>query len=177
MVAVMQLVGTSNLNYFNNQSFQLNVPVCPLLSGFVQMVNIPSISIGEVGVETSLVQIKHPGDKLTYGTLTVTFLLNEDLSNWFQVYEWMSALGFPERHEQYVEFMEKKKSLDGYDTPTTTGKLILYNNNNIQMKIMSFYDLFPVNLIEIPMTTTDTVTNHPAGIVDFQFTYLTIQDI
>jgi len=166
-----------NSNYFNNQSFKFEVDLCPSLSGFIQTIGIPSINLGETPHDTTFIQRKEPGDRLTYGTINISFIVNEDLQNWFELYEWFTGLGFPDNFQQYSGFKSREFLTETIDHITSTAFLLLYDNNQQPVMKLSFYDVFPTSLSEVTLTTTDTMTNNVACIVDFQFTNLKVEKI
>jgi hypothetical protein len=167
-----------NSNYFNNQSFKFEVETCPTLSEFIQTIGIPSINLGETPHDTALIQRKEPGDRLTYGTINISFIVNEDLQNWFEIYEWFTGLGFPDNFQQHSRFKNRHFLAEsGVGNLTSTAFLLLYDNNQQPVMKIYFYDVFPISLSEITLTTTDTMTNNVACIVDFQFTNLSVEKL
>jgi hypothetical protein len=42
---------------------------------------------------------------MDYGELTIEFVVDEELKNWNAIYFWMIAMGYPEGHDLYVQYM------------------------------------------------------------------------
>ena len=54
-----------------------------------------------------LKDIDRPGDKIQFGDLTIRFLVDEDLSNFMEIQNWIRGLGFPEKLSQFSD-LEKE---------------------------------------------------------------------
>ena len=64
----------------------------------------------DLGVATQnnyLTDIPRPGEKITFGDLTLSFLVDEDLSNYLEIQNWMRGIGFP---EHLIKSMTGKKT-------------------------------------------------------------------
>ena len=46
------------------------------------------------------------GDTLDFEDLEITFLVNEDLSNYREIHDWMIGIGFPKNNEQFTDIYE-----------------------------------------------------------------------
>ena len=46
-----------------------------------------------------------PGDKVTYQTLDVSFLVDENLNNYKEIHDWIIGLGFPQDHKQFKNLL------------------------------------------------------------------------
>ena len=42
-------------------------------------------------------------DKINYSTLDISFLVDENLNNYKELHDWISGLGFPKNHQQFVD--------------------------------------------------------------------------
>ena len=56
--------------------------------------------------------------KLTYAPLDIRFRVDEDMSNYLEIYNWMTGLGTPEDIKQYKSLNET-----GNRTTSGTGKM------------------------------------------------------
>ena len=93
----------SNLDYIHSSQFRFLITKLPTVEYFVTSVNLPQISLsGEAEINTPFKEISLGGDTVIYEDLSVEFLVDEDLKNWLEVYEWIQGIGFPEsRGKQY----------------------------------------------------------------------------
>ena len=58
-------------------------------------------------------------DKLSYASLNVSFLIDENLENYREIHGWLTGLGFPRSHEQFETFINGK---DRFPTSNATAK-------------------------------------------------------
>ena len=89
------------LNQLNVVSFQTNFTRLPNVNFFCQRVNIPAINLGIALQTTPFSDMNYEGDKLTFEQMTMNFYVNEDLSNYLEVYNWLISLGFPDNYKQF----------------------------------------------------------------------------
>ena len=93
------------LDYASPIQFRFTCAKLPTVEFFCQTANIPGITLGTADVETSLKSIPIPGDKLTYGDLNVSFLVDENLNNYKELHDWLTGLGFPQSHSQFSSLL------------------------------------------------------------------------
>ena len=93
------------LDYASPIQFRFTCAKLPTVEFFCQTANIPGITLGTADVETSLKSIPFPGDKLTYGDLNVSFLVDENLNNYKELHDWLTGLGFPQAHTQFSSLL------------------------------------------------------------------------
>ena len=73
----------------NTQSFQIDIPLAPSVSEWVQSVSVPGITLGEANIETPFVRQPEPGDKLIFSPLSFSFIVDEEMKNWTEMFNWM----------------------------------------------------------------------------------------
>ena len=95
----------SKLDYASPIQFRFTCAKLPTVEFFCQTANIPGITLGTADVETPLKNIPMPGDKLTYGDLNVSFLVDENLNNYKELHDWLTGLGFPQSHSQFSSLL------------------------------------------------------------------------
>ena len=122
--------------------FRFNVEFTPQTNWFLTAANLPGISLGEVNQPTPLMQTQVPGNDLTFEPLSVTFLVDENLNNWRELYDWLTGIGFP---NDYNEYSDQKKNKQIYSDATLT----ILNSNMVPNYIIMFKDLFPINVSDI----------------------------
>jgi len=93
------------LDYASPIQFKFTCAKLPTVEFFCQTANIPSITLGTADVDTPLKSIPFPGDKLTYGDLNVSFLVDENLNNYKELHDWLTGLGFPQSHSQFSSLL------------------------------------------------------------------------
>jgi hypothetical protein len=101
--------------------------------------------------------------KITYSPLTITFRVNEDMSDYLEIHNWMNGLGSPNNFEQYAAL--KKSTLGLYSDAT----LVIMNSAMRGNITASFYSLFPIDISDLQFTTIDNDVNYLECTVDFRF--------
>ena len=91
----------TSLDYASPTQFKFQVTKLPKVEFFCTAVNLPSLTISETSQPTPFVDLPLPGTKLTYGTLTMTFMVDENLENFQEIHGWIRGLGFPEDYLEY----------------------------------------------------------------------------
>jgi len=91
----------SKFDYASPIQFRFKMTKLPNVEFFVQTANIPNISLGSTTFDTPLKSIAGIGDKVSYGSLDVSFLVDENLNNYKEIHDWITGLGFPEDHKQF----------------------------------------------------------------------------
>ena len=59
---------------------------------FCQKANLPGVQLGMAEQSTPNLDLYHSGTKMTYNTFDISFLVNEELTAWTQIYKWMVEL-------------------------------------------------------------------------------------
>ena len=149
-----------NLSYLAPTQFELIVKKLPNTKYFATGVNIPSVNIGETLQPTRLgANIKLPGDKINYGELTITFIVDENMENWTEMFNWMEGITASTDTEKYrlLTGASKSAKYDGSGDPEemysdmTIVVTTAANNPNRYIRIQ---DAYPSSLGEITMDTT-----------------------
>jgi len=107
----------------------------PQVAYQTNMVGLPGISLGLTPVPNPSLDYSVPGSKLQFHPLTINFLIDEDLSNYKEVYNWMMEMRSPEDHTQ----------ADVLSDCTLT---ILSNQKN-PIAHITFVDTFPIELADL----------------------------
>ena len=159
-----------NLNYFIPTGFKFMIQKIPNVNFFCQSCNLPGLSSGQYLQVTPLRDIPISGDKVQYNELRVRFIIDEELKNWLEIYDWIKGLTFPEDQELYRKLAEA-------DVPNPKGELysdgtlsILTSNKNVQY-VAKFTELFPVDLTDIEMSSD--VADSEVVAADATFAYAT----
>ena len=89
-----------NRNFLSPVGFRFTLAKTPKVNFFCNSARIPEINLGVANQPTYLKDLDIPGDKLTYGDLTLRFLVDENLENYMAIHNWMTGLGFPESTQE-----------------------------------------------------------------------------
>lgn len=155
----------SNISFLSPLGFKFTIKKAPHVNFFVQSVNLPSISLGEADVETPFSKIPFPGTKLTFGNLSVTFKVDEDMKNYLEMFNWMKELGFPDNFAQYQSIANRAiYSGEGVFSDITLIILTSAMNPNLEV---TFVDCFPVDLSELSFDSTAADVDYLTATVTF----------
>ena len=150
----------TNLNQLNVVSFETNFLRMPGINYFCQRVSIPGITLSNTTLATPYANIPIEGDVLEFEDLTIGFIVDEDMQNYLELYNWLQSLGFPDNYSQYDNETSAIKS--------DVNILIQTNKSNPNYNIV-FKDVFPVSLGAIAFDSNDT-TLDPI-VIDATFKY------
>jgi hypothetical protein len=156
------------LDYLRPNGFRFYIQSLPKVTYFCQSANIPTISLGVASQPTPFVDIPRPGEKLNYDQLTIQFLIQEDMSNYIELYNWMTSLGFPDSRSQYGQRFEEQKFRDPTPRGNRSGVTDMTDFSDAYLTILgsdynevcrvNFLDCFPVSLsgLEFDVSTGNT---------------------
>lgn len=161
----------SNINPLSPNGFQFSITKLPEVNFFCQSINIPGITLGapEFGTPFSLAPI--PGETLTYDTLNVQFLVDESMTNYQAIYNWIVALGFPQSYEQYTTFVsdDQRGIIGELAKNFSDGTLQILNSSNNPAKTIQFRDLFPISIESLTFMSTAEDVQYLVGNATFKF--------
>ena len=151
-----------NLSYLAPTQLELLVKKLPHTKYFATGVNVPSVSVAEIQQPTNLgLNVKVPGDKLNLGEMTVTFIVDENMENWTELYTWMSQLTSstdPEKFRTLVGANRRaNEPYDGsgdYDALYSDMTIVITTAANNPNRYVRIQGAFPTSLGEIAMDTT-----------------------
>ena len=145
-----------NINPLADVQFKFEIAALPNTSFFIQTCNLPGISLEAQTVGAPRIQnfSRYTG-VVTYEALDVTFMIDEYLKNWQEIYEWMIG--------------DENK----YATAVLT---ILSSSMNPTMEF-HFKDIFPTTLSAIPFDSTTTDPVYQVATVAFNYTEYIIKNL
>jgi hypothetical protein len=112
-----------------------------------QAVNLPGLTVGETQQPSPFsVKIRRPGTSLTTENLTLSFLVNETMSNWMEIRNWIKILTGEKTFSQNAWENEK------YSDAT----LVMMNSSSNPFIKVTFNRCFPLELGGINFATTVT---------------------
>lgn len=161
-----------NLNFLSPLGFRFSLKRSPNVNFFATDANIPSFTLGHVSIPTPFVDYPVPGDKPVYGTFSLTFKVDENMTNYLEIYNWLVRLGFPRSFEEYLDISTKPQGAG--EGPVSDGTLTILNSSQSPNIEIQFEDMFPVSISDVNFTVTDTTVNYVTATVEFKFSLLKI---
>ena len=165
----------TELDYADPTKFAFKIMKLPTVEFFITQANIPGVNLGESIFPTPLKQIPMQGDDLTFDNLEISFLVDEKLTNYRELHQWLVGIGFPKARSQFSSF--KSENSDVFPTgsqvkgeTTSTGvatgtqsmfgdaTLTVMTSKNNPIIEVRFSDLYPVSLsaLQFDQQLTDT---------------------
>jgi hypothetical protein len=145
-----------NINPLADVQFKFDVSALPNTSFFIQTVNLPGVTLEAAVIATPQLQnfSRHTGI-ITYETLNVTFMIDEYLKNWQEIYEWII----------------------GEENKYTSAVLTLVSSAMNPTMEIHFKDIFPTSLSEIAFDSTTTDPVYQTATVSFNYTEYIIKNL
>lgn len=160
-----------NRNYLSPLNFKFSVKKLPHVNFFLQKVNIPSLNITPTAMPNPFVSIPYSGDHIQYGTLSISFKVDEQLKNYQEILGWMEGLGFPKSYQQYADLENKNKTMEGLVSDVSI--IATDSAKNPKFEFI-FIDAFPIYLSDMNFDTTAPDVNYLTVSANFKYTYFEI---
>lgn len=150
-------------NLLQPTKYLLNFPEISEAMYFCQKANIPGVSLGMALQVTPNIDLYHSGTKIEYNTFDVTFIVNEDLSSWLSIYNWM--LDLSSVTSSYNSRQESKKQAI---------LTVMSNLNNPKLRV-KLNDIFPISLSDLEFDTTLSAEEHMVATATFRYDWFDIE--
>ena len=164
-----------NRNFLSGVGFKFNLTKFPKVDFFSNSARIPELNLELTQQASYLKNIDVPGERLTYGDLTLRFLVDENMENYISVYTWLKGLGFPESTKEFKELTTDK---DGQRDPKEAfcdGTLRILNSNYREVAKVKFIDLFPTSLTSLEFDATNTDIQFFTAEATFKYTIYNLE--
>jgi hypothetical protein len=164
------LNGPENPNLLASNYYFFSIKRIPNFTYFVQSANLPMISTRSINQPTTLgTYPKIPATNYYFDDLQVSFLVNADMKNWLEIYDWLKGIG---------NLKDDNSNLK-YDPAVTTeifseATLLVTNSAYTPILQANFKYVFPKTLGGINFTTQNTSTDPITCSVNFAYSYYEI---
>ena len=177
----------SKLDYASPVQFRFKCTKLPLVEFFVQSVNLPGINLGSAQQTNPLYDIPLPGDKITYASLDLSFVVDENLNNYKEIHDWIVGLGFPSNHTQFQDLQAsgsdrfpgstRSTAATGTNVPQPLNEggiysdatLTVLNSKNIAKTEIRFENLYPTSLGSLNYDVRATDVDYINASVSFNY--------
>jgi hypothetical protein len=178
-------------DYATGTQWRLAFNRIPKTTWFCTAANVPGITLGEAQYATPMSDMFVTGDKLTFETLNITFLVDEELQNYRELWEWIVGIGSPVNHSQWTTALTKgdgittnfsavgsDDNIDPRQSATSTDKnlysdatLIVYNSKNMPKVNVKFKDMFPTSISSLEYSQDLTDVEYFKASATFRYLY------
>ena len=160
----------NNRNFLSGIGFKFNLGKYPKVDFFCNTARIPEITLDTTTQPSYLKNIDVPGEKISYGDLTIQFLVDENMENYKIVHDWITGLGFPETAQQFIDKTTDRDGLRDMKEQFADGTLRILNSNFNEVAKVKFLDMFPVSLSSLDFDATSTDVNYFTAQASFKYT-------
>jgi hypothetical protein len=158
-------------NYFSPLEFRISIKRLPNVEFFTQRSSIPNISTNPIIQPTRFNPVFTTPDQVSFSNLDLTFIVDEGMRNYTEIFNWIISSAFPNNHEQFSNI---KESDDGLFSDISILVLNSKKNPNIQI---DYTNCFPISLSDVQLNTTDADVTYPEVTASFAFDFFTIKKL
>ena len=179
----------SGLDYADPTKFKFQISKLPRVEFNSIQANIPGITLTELTQPTRLMPVRIPGNDMTFEDLNVTFIVDEDLTNYRSVHDWMAGLAQMDSDDKYralitdggdrMPLSQQNNSQDAGRVTSATNdgaifsdaKLIILSARNIPLVELSFEDTYPKSLSALEYNQNATDVEYLTATCTFGYKY------
>lgn len=156
-----------NINFLSPLGFRFKLARTPNMNFFVTNAILPTITLGTISIPTPFKFIDIANNKLDYGDLQLTFMVDEDLETYLEIYNWLIAVGFPENFDQYKRLKDAPRG--SRETTVSDATLTILTSDMMPNIEVQFEDLFPTSISDINFTVNETDVNYVTMTATFKY--------
>ena len=147
-----------NISFANPSSFRLVIDNLkyPNAQYTVQLASIPDMSVDCAAMNTPKRNILVSADKIVYAPLQLTFIVDENFTNYKEIHDWMFGM-------VGQDDLNTRKNRDL--------ALIIYNSSNNVVQQIQFVDAHPTSLSSLPFEVTGESVNYLTAVAEFNYSY------
>ena len=174
-------------DYATGTQWRLAFNRLPKTTWFCTAANVPGITLGEAQYPTPMTDMFVTGDKLTFETLNITFLVDEELQNYRELWDWLVGMGSPVSHSQWETTLAKGDgAIRTFSTPDADPRtkttfeesnlysdatLIVYSSKNMPKVEVKFKNMFPTTLSSLEYSQEPTDVEYFKASATFRYLY------
>ena len=83
------------------------------------------------------------GEKLTFDQLNISFLVDEDLQNYQEIYSWLLSMGFPDNFTQFTSLKSPPVS-SATDSIKSDMDIMIHTNKSRSTNTLTLYNNLPL---------------------------------
>jgi len=163
-----------NTNFLQSSKFILSFDRIPTVQYFCQEANLPGISMGKASINTPMLDIYSPGNKLSYNDLSITFTIDENLQSWIEMYNWFMSMASPNSSDRNRLSSQQSNREYGKQSYSNATLNILSALNNPTIKVR-FINAFPISLSDLSFDTKSSADDILTATATFNYDYFTFE--
>ena len=158
-------------NYLSAGGFDVKVSRLPNVEFFVQRMLLPGVTANPVETQTPLRAMYNVPDRLRFADFDLTFVIDENMENYIEVFDWLQGIGTPDNFDQYKNL---KNSSEGLVSDITIILLNSHKNPNILFK---FINCFPIGLTPVSFDMTQQDVQYAEATVTMRYDAFTLEKL
>jgi hypothetical protein len=158
----------TDINFLSPLGYKFVMNRLPNLEYFVQSFDFPALTLNETpGIQTPFNKLVIAGDHMTFDHFSLTFKIDENMYSYFELYDWMVAVGKPESFDQYAAIAAAGKT-SGKGVLSDASLIILNGTMNPNIRI-DFFDVLPVRLSNFTFDSKENDVNYITATAEFKY--------
>ena len=165
---------SKKVNLLSNPNFKWVIEEAPMVSLFSQTFELPGVQVQPAPVDNPFVQMKLQGDMADFADLTFSFIVDENLDNYYEIYAWLMHMSFPRAFTQF-KIMSERKTMYPELGRSDISAMVLTNKTNY-IEQVKFVQCHPIALGNITFDHTSSDVIHPTCSVTFTYDYFVLME-
>lgn len=155
-------------SFLSPLNFKFELKKLPNFVQYVQKVDFPSVEAGRTpGMPNPFQTIDIPGEHMKFDELHVTFKVNDSMSDYLEIFNWIQGIGKPHDYSQYAALYNAPQG-EGVEVDAS---LIILNSALEPNIRYDFINLYPYRLTGFELDTTLTEVEFVTATVSFTYMY------
>lgn len=165
----------TDVNFLPTNNFRFILRRAPNIQFFVQRANLPGIHSGPITVPSPYIGKHVQGGPVEHDYLEVEFKVQEDMSDYLEIFNWLIKSTYSKSLEDYGELKNQPKYSDaGVESQVT---LMILNSAKVPQFEIVFEDAFPTALTGIDFDSSSDTVNYPVVRATFDYQFFTINNL
>lgn len=156
-------------NYLSTGGFDIKVSRLPHVEFFTQKMLLPGVSANPVETQTPLQSFYSEPDHLRFADLDLTFIVDENMENYREIFDWLQGLGTPNNLQQHKALKDSKEGLY-----SDISVILLNSHKNPNIKF-TFTNCFPIGLTPVSLDLAQQDVQYAEATVTMRYDFFTIE--
>lgn len=132
-------------NYLSTGGFAIKISRLPNVEFFSQKVLLPGVTANPVETQTPLRAFYNVPDHIRFADLDLSFIIDENMENYREIFDWLQGIGTPDNLEQYDKLQATEEGL-----VSDISIMLLNSHKNPNVEFV-FTNAFPIGLTPISL--------------------------
>lgn len=157
-----------SINPMQLNEYKMVLHRTPHIVYFCQSINLPGIQSSPISQPSPFAtDIKRTPGKVTHDDLTVKFIVNEDMSNWLELYNWLRTITPIDTFSNQVQESQRFSDIS----------IIVMNSKSLGLLHFTYRDCFPLAISGLDLDSTVSDINPAIAGVTFGYSGFTVETL